>query len=92
MLAGLHVLAGLSGTGVLLNGPAAGIPNIELHSGNTATTPCIDFVETNNVDYSTRLISQGGVLNVSILNNTTAIFKVNGSATVTVSLTENSMA
>jgi hypothetical protein len=83
---GLHVLTGnggvTSGAGAILNGPPTGNPNLELRGGGTATTPYLDFAETSGLDFSTRLMSQSGVLNVYGASTTSTIFRVNGSATV----------
>ena len=88
---GLHVLTGNSGvnsgTGAILSGPPTGIPNLELRGGSTAVTPYLDLAETSGVDYSSRLLSSGGTLNV-YGSNATAL-KVNGNAVVTGSLTVN---
>ena len=85
--AGLHVLAGnngvSSGTGVLISGPPTGTPNIELRGGSTAVTPYIDFAETNGVDYSTRLRSIGGVLNVEGNGSGGLLMRVNGNVQAT---------
>jgi hypothetical protein len=91
--AGLHVdrpeSASTTTLGVLLSGGTSGNPSIELRG--SGKTPYIDFAETNSVDYSTRLLSRNGTLNVYV-NNAAAptAFQVNGNATVTGTLTVNS--
>jgi hypothetical protein len=89
--AGLHVVTGNngvgSGTGAFLSGPPTGNPNLELRGGSTAVTPYVDLAETSSVDYSSRLLSSGGTLNVYAANATA--LKVNGNAVVTGSLTVN---
>ncbi|MDO7852979.1 glycine-rich protein, partial [Hymenobacter convexus] len=85
--AGLHVLTGnggvSSGTGVLISGLPTANPNIELRGGGTAVTPYIDFAETSGVDYSTRLRSISGVLNVEGSGSGGLLFKVNGNVQAT---------
>ncbi|WP_400193789.1 beta strand repeat-containing protein [Hymenobacter sp. B81] len=65
-LAGLHVDAPESSSGsalgVLVSGGSSGNPSIELRGNNR--TPYIDFAETSGVDYTTRLLSYGGALNL----------------------------
>ena len=65
-LAGLHVdtpeSGGMTALGVIASGGTTGNPSIELR-GN-GKVPYIDFAETSGVDYTTRLISSGGTLNV----------------------------
>ncbi|WP_198172442.1 tail fiber domain-containing protein [Hymenobacter ginkgonis] len=64
--AGLHIDRPESGSttalGVLLGGGTSGNPSIELR-GSTSS-PYLDFVENPGLDYSTRLISQAGTLNL----------------------------
>ncbi|RYU81321.1 tail fiber domain-containing protein [Hymenobacter persicinus] len=88
---GLHVATGnsgvASGAGAILSGPPTGNPNLELRGGTAAVTPYVDFAETSGVDYSSRLLSSGGTLNVYGANATA--LKVNGNAVVTGSLTVN---
>ena len=71
--AGLHVdrpeSANTTALGVLLGGGTSGNPSIELRG--TTSTPYIDFVENPSLDYSTRLISQAGTLNL-LYGNTAA--------------------
>ena len=94
---GLQVLTGNAGvagggvSGVVMSGAPGNVPYMELRGGSagSATTPYIDFAETNNVDYSIRLSSQNGTLNVDGSNPATT-FRVNGNATVTGQLTANS--
>ncbi len=78
--AGLHVDAAESGSstalGVLLGGGTSGNPSIELR-GN-GNTPYLDFAETSGVDYTTRLISQSGVLNVAGSGSGGVLLQVNG--------------
>jgi len=62
---GLHIdlpQAAAQGLGVVLSGGTSGNPSIELR-GNGAV-PFIDFSETSAVDFTTRLISQNGVMNI----------------------------
>ncbi|SHJ30852.1 hypothetical protein SAMN02745146_2842 [Hymenobacter daecheongensis DSM 21074] len=63
---GLHVDApespSTSALGVLLSGGRSGNPGLELRG--EGKTPYLDFAETSGVDYSTRLISEGGTLTV----------------------------
>jgi hypothetical protein len=87
--AGLHLTAGNSGpgtgpntAGVLLSGAAGSPPYLELR-GSTATTPYLDFAETSGVDYSTRLLSSGGVLTMSSTATSGNIFVVSGAAGAT---------
>jgi hypothetical protein len=85
---GLHVDRPEAGTavtsarGVIVSGGTSGNPNIELR-GASAQTPYIDFSEATGVDYTTRLLSQGGVLNVYSSNTSGSIFKINGQAQAT---------
>jgi DNA-binding beta-propeller fold protein YncE len=82
-VAALHI-DGAEGTsttavGVTLGGGSSSNPNIELRS--VGRTPYIDFAETSGVDFTTRLISQGGTLNVAYggaASQPTYLFKVNG--------------
>ncbi|MGI4875564.1 MAG: tail fiber domain-containing protein [Janthinobacterium lividum] len=64
--AGLHVDRPESSTttalGVLLGGGSSGNPSIELRG--SSSSPYLDFVENTGLDYSTRLISQAGTLNL----------------------------
>ncbi|SHJ30795.1 DNA-binding beta-propeller fold protein YncE [Hymenobacter daecheongensis DSM 21074] len=65
--AGLHVdrpeAPSTTALGVLLSGGSAGNPSIELRGH--VKSPYLDFVETTGLDYSTRLLSLGGTLNLS---------------------------
>jgi hypothetical protein len=65
--AGLHLDRPESGSstalGVLLGGGSSGNPSLELRG--SGKTPYIDFVENTNLDYSTRLLSTGGTLNLN---------------------------
>ena len=65
-MGGLHIdtpeSSSSSALGVLLSGGTNGNPSLELR-GN-GKTPYIDFAETSGVDYTTRLISRSGTLNV----------------------------
>ncbi|MBG8555932.1 tail fiber domain-containing protein [Hymenobacter guriensis] len=87
--AGLHVTVGTGGiganggAGALLNGLAGSPPNLELRGSGTgsSTTPYVDFAEGNDVDFTTRLISQSGTLTVNYggaATQPTYLFKVNG--------------
>lgn len=49
--------------GVLLGGGSKGNPSIELRG--SGKLPYIDFVENTSLDYTTRLLSQNGTLNLS---------------------------
>jgi hypothetical protein len=51
-----------SSLGVLLSGGTSGNASIELRGDGK--TPYIDFAETSGVDYTTRLICSGGILNM----------------------------
>jgi len=69
--AGLHIdepeSAPRGGLGVMLSGGTSGNPSIELRGANKGgnnATPYIDFTEYGDLDYTTRLISQDGVLNL----------------------------
>jgi len=79
--------------GAVLSGAAGQPPHLELRGSSlvttTNTTPYIDFAENNTVDYTTRLISQSGVLSVNGPSTTTTIFRVNGNAVVTGTMTVN---
>jgi hypothetical protein len=82
-LAALHVDgaegASTTAVGVTLGGGSNSNPNIELRS--VGRTPYIDFAETSGVDFTTRLISQGGTLNVAyggLATPPTYLLKVNG--------------
>jgi hypothetical protein len=65
--AGLHIDRPESGSstalGVLLGGGSTGNPSIELRG--SSKSPYIDFVENTGLDYSTRLLSSSGVLNLN---------------------------
>ena len=78
--AGLHVNTPESGSstalGVLLSGGTSGNPSIELRG--SSKTPYLDFAETTGVDYSTRLISNGGTLYVNTTTATVPAFAVSG--------------
>ena len=64
---GLHIdrpeVASSTALGVLLGGGTSGNPSIELRG--SGKTPYLDFVESSGLDYSTRLLSLGGTLNLS---------------------------
>jgi len=88
---GLHVATGTGGVGggggggAILNGAAGAVPNLELRgsgTGATTTVPYIDFAENNDVDYSTRLQSVSGTLQVYNTGAANAL-SVNGGANVT---------
>jgi len=63
---GLHIdrpeVGSSSALGVTLGGGSSGNPSIELRG--SGKTPYIDFVEASSLDYTTRLLSSGGVLNL----------------------------
>ncbi|MGI4875560.1 MAG: beta strand repeat-containing protein [Janthinobacterium lividum] len=88
---GLQVLTGNGGvtgggvSGAVLSGAPGSNPNLELRgsSASTAVTPYVDFAETNSVDYTTRLRSIGGVLNVEGGGSGGLLFKVNGNVQAT---------
>ena len=76
--AGLHIdrpESNSAAQGVLLGGGSSGNPSIELR-GN-GKTPYIDFAE-GAVDYSTRLLSSGGVLNVLRPSGSGTLLNVQG--------------
>ena len=80
-LSGLHVDTPESGggstaVGVIASGGYSGNPSIELRG--SGKTPYIDFVETYGVDFTTRLISSGGTLNVLGLNGPSILLNVQG--------------
>ncbi|RZK48088.1 MAG: tail fiber domain-containing protein, partial [Hymenobacter sp.] len=81
--AGLHIDApeptttGLASLGVQLSGGTGDNPKLELRGDGR--TPYIDFAENANDDYTTRLRSIGGVLNVEGTGASGLLFKVNGS-------------
>jgi hypothetical protein len=88
---GLHITSGNGGpgtgtgtAGVVMGGAATLPPYLELRGSGTSgspTTPYLDFAETSDQDYATRLISVGGTLNVSGSN--ALLLKVNGSVQAT---------
>jgi hypothetical protein len=88
---GLHITSGNGGpgtgtgtAGVVMGGAATLPPYLELRGSGTSgnpTTPYIDFAETSDQDYATRLISMGGTLNVNGSN--ALLLKVNGSVQAT---------
>ena len=85
---GLHITTGSGGpgtgagtAGALLSGAPNVPPYLELRgsgTGTNTTTPYLDFAETNDQDYTTRLISQGGILNVSGNGAGGLLLQVNG--------------
>ncbi|MBF9140237.1 tail fiber domain-containing protein [Hymenobacter properus] len=87
--AGLHLdrpeSSSGSALGVLLSGGTSGNPSIELR-GN-GKTPYIDFVETSGLDYTTRLLSYGGTLNLTyagaVASKPTYLLNVEGGITAT---------
>ena len=88
---GLQVVTGNAGVGngvagAVLSGAPGSPPNLELRGSssttNINTTPYIDFAENNTVDYSTRLLSSGGVLNVAGAGSAGQLLNVSGGATV----------
>jgi hypothetical protein len=95
---GLHVTTGNGGVagsttstanaGAVLSGAAGQPPYLELRgsslSTSTGITPYIDFAENNTVDFTTRLRSIGGVLNVEGTGGGGGLlFRVNGSIQAT---------
>jgi len=88
---GLHVTTGNGGAGtgastagVVMSGTPGQPPYLELRgsgAGTTTSTPYLDFAETNDVDYSTRLRSISGTLTVEGSN--ALLLKVNGSVQAT---------
>ena len=82
---GLHIdrpeVGSSTALGVLLSGGSAGNPSIELR-GN-GKTPYLDFAETSGVDFTTRLISSGGVLSVNGAGSGGLLMQVNGSLKAT---------
>jgi hypothetical protein len=83
---GLHIdrpeVGGTTGLGVILGGGTTGNPSIELRG--SGKTPYVDFSETSGVDYTTRLRSIGGVLNVEGAGGGGGLlFRVNGSIQAT---------
>lgn len=79
-LSGLHVdapeVGNSTAVGVLMGGGTTGNPNIELRG--SGKTPYIDFAENTGIDYSTRLISQTGTLNVQTGVANVPALSVNG--------------
>ncbi|NML67906.1 hypothetical protein HHL22_22120 [Hymenobacter sp. RP-2-7] len=90
--AGLHIdqpeSASTTAVGVLLSGGSSGNPSIELRG--YGKTPYLDFVEGGNLDYTTRLLSSGGTLNLTYggraANRPTYLLNVDGGVTVGSSL------
>jgi hypothetical protein len=87
---GLHVTTGNNGpgtgaatAGAILGGLDGTPPYLELRGGSTGTTPYLDFAETSGVDYSTRLLSSGGVLTMRSTNASGNIFVVSGAVGAT---------
>ena len=86
---GLHVdrpeVASGSALGVLLGGGTSGNPSIELRG--SGKTPYIDFVEASSLDYTIRLISSGGPLNLNYggpaASKPTYVLGVDGGITAT---------
>ena len=70
----------LNTQGVAIGGGTDGNPSLELRGSNQ--TPYIDFAETSSADYTTRLLSSGGVLNV-YSSGSGNIFRVNGAMQAT---------
>ncbi len=77
---GLHIdrpeVSNSSVLGVTLGGGTTGNPSIELR-GN-GKTPYLDFAETSGADYTTRLLSSGGVLNVQRPSGSGTLLNVQG--------------
>ncbi|MDO7851772.1 tail fiber domain-containing protein, partial [Hymenobacter convexus] len=85
---GLHIdrpeIASITSLGVLIGGGSSGNPSIELR-GN-GKSPYLDFVENTGLDYSTRLISLSGTLNLNYggtATKPTNIFNVGGGVQAT---------
>ena len=82
--AGLHIDRPESGSttaiGVLLSGGSSGNPSIELRGGISGggNLPYLDFAEATGVDFTTRLISQNGKLNVVGAGNSGILMDVDG--------------
>ena len=93
---GLHLTTGNAGVssggaGAVLSGLPGSPPYLELRgsgTGPTTTTPYIDFAEASDVDFTTRLISRSGTLQVANRTGGT-VLQVNGNMTVTGTLTVN---
>ena len=83
-LAPLHIDGPESGStsalGVLLSGGTSGNPSIELRG--SSKTPYIDFSEASGADYTTRLISSGGVLSVNGTGSSGTLLSVGGGVAV----------
>ncbi|MBO2007725.1 hypothetical protein [Hymenobacter negativus] len=81
--AGLHVdqpeSSSSAALGVLLSGGSSGNPSIELRG--SGKTPYLDLAENPGLDYSSRLMSQSGTLNLYSVGSTT--LKVNGTSYLT---------
>ncbi|QKG55694.1 tail fiber domain-containing protein [Hymenobacter sp. BRD128] len=85
---GLHVVSGNGGpgtgvgtAGAVLSGAPGQPPYLELRgsgTGTSTTTPYLDFAEASDQDYTTRLISLGGVLNVNGNGTNGVLLQVNG--------------
>ena len=79
-LAGLHVDTSESNNnaalGVTASGGTTGNPSIELRG--SSKTPYIDFAETAGVDYTNRIVSSGGTLNLQHIGTTTPAVEING--------------
>jgi len=77
---GLHIdrpeVGSTTALGVTIGGGTSGNPSIELRGDGKS--PYVDFVETSGADYSTRLLSGGGVLNVSGNGTNGVLLQVNG--------------
>ena len=79
-LAGLHVDTPESGNttalGIIASGGTTGNPSIELRG--SGKSPYIDFAETSGADFTTRLSSSSGTLNVNNANAAVPALNVNG--------------
>ena len=79
-VSGLHIdrpeSSSTTALGVLLSGGSSGNPSLELRG--SGSSPYIDFVENPGLDYSTRLLSLGGVLNVQRTSGSGTLLNVQG--------------
>ena len=80
----LHIDGPESGSttvlGVLLSSGTSGNPSIELRG--SSKSPYIDFSETSGIDYTTRLSSSSGVLNVNGTGSSGTLLSVGGGVAV----------
>ena len=79
-LAGLHVdtpeSSNTTALGIIASGGTTGNPSIELRG--SGKSPYIDFAETSGANFTTRLISSSGTLNVNNANAAVPALNVNG--------------